>query len=207
MTPRSKALSQEMREQSYAKLIHAGRKLFAEKGYFNTRISDIAQEAGMSQGNVYWYFSSKEELVKAVLADGFETLGDLMQTAAEGMGTSQGKLDNLLEGYLAFGRERGDFNAVLVSLIGHGGDELFEELGFDMAHIGLEYTRSLEKILSQGQSESALTTGTDPTILAMLFFALFNGLNLTYGQGWLELPPDVIRDAVYRLLGMTPTKN
>jgi hypothetical protein len=41
----------------------------------------------------------------------------------------------------------------------------------------------------------------------MLFFALFNGLNLTYGQGWLELPPDVIRDAVYRLLGMTPTKN
>lgn len=207
MTPRSKVLSQEMREQSRAKLIDAGRKLFAEKGYFNTRISDIAQEAGMSQGNVYWYFSSKEELLKAVLADGFETLGDLMRTAAEGMGTSQGKLDNLLEGYLAFGRERGDFNAVLVSLIGHGGDELFKELGFDMAQIGLGYTQSLENILSQGQSESSLTTDTDPTILAMLFFALFNGLNLTYGQGWLDLPPDVIRDAVYRLLGMTPTKN
>lgn len=207
MTPRSKALSQEMREHSRTNLINAGRRLFAEKGYFNTRISDIAQEAGMSQGNVYWYFSSKEELLKAVLADGFETLGGLMKAAAEGTGTSQEKLDKLLEGYLAFGRERGDFNAVLVSLIGHGGDEFFKELGFDMTQIGLGYTQSLKKILLQGQAESRLISDVDPTILTMLFFALLNGLNLTYGQDWLDLPPDVIRDAVYRLLGMTKSKN
>lgn len=207
MTPRSKALSQEMREHSRTNLINAGRRLFAEKGYFNTRISDIAQEAGMSQGNVYWYFSSKEELLKAVLADGFETLGGLMKAAAEGTGTSQEKLDKLLEGYLAFGRERGDFNVVLVSLIGHGGDELFKELGFDMTQIGLGYTQSLKKILLQGQAESRLISDVDPTILTMLFFALLNGLNLTYGQDWLDLPPDVIRDAVYRLLGMTKSKN
>jgi AcrR family transcriptional regulator len=202
MTPRSKAVSQEMREQSRTALIEAGRKLFAGKGYFNTRISDIAQEAGMSQGNVYWYFSSKEELLKAVLADGFETLGDLMQSAAEHTGTSQEKLDQLLVGYLDFGRERGDFNAVLVSLIGHGGDEIFKELGFDMTQIGIGYTQSLEKILSQGQRESTVISDIDPKILAMFFFGLFNGLNLTYGQDWLNLPPDVIRDAVYRLLGM-----
>lgn len=203
MTPRSKAVSQEMREQSRSALIESGRKLFAGKGYFNTRISDIAQDAGMSQGNVYWYFSSKEELLKAVLADGFETLGDLMQSAAEGTGTSQEKLDKLLVGYLDFGRERGDFNAILVSLIGHGGDEFFKELGFDMTQIGLGYTQSLEKILSQGLLEKSRTTDVDPTILTMLFFALFNGLNLTYGQDWLDLPQDVIRDAVYRLLGMS----
>ena len=203
MGPRNKALSQEMREHSRANLIEAGRKLFAEKGYFNTRISDIAQDAGMSQGNVYWYFSSKEELLKAVLADGFETLGDLMQSAAEGTGTSQEKLDKLLVGYLDFGRERGDFNAILVSLIGHGGDEFFKELGFDMTQIGLGYSQSLEKILSQGLLEKSRTTDVDPTILTMLFFALFNGLNLTYGQDWLDLPQDVIRDAVYRLLGMS----
>jgi AcrR family transcriptional regulator len=43
----------------------------------------------MSQGNVYWYFSSKEELLKAVLADGFETLGALMQQAAIEAGAFQ----------------------------------------------------------------------------------------------------------------------
>jgi AcrR family transcriptional regulator len=32
---------------------------------------EIAREAGMSQGNVCWFFKSKEDLLKAVLADGF----------------------------------------------------------------------------------------------------------------------------------------
>jgi AcrR family transcriptional regulator len=41
----------------------------------------------MSQGNVYWYFSSKEDLLKAVLADGFEALGSLIEGAANRLGS------------------------------------------------------------------------------------------------------------------------
>ena len=64
--PRSKELSDQMRAHSQAQILAAARQLFATQGYFNCRVSEIAREASMSPGNVYWYFSSKEEVLKAV---------------------------------------------------------------------------------------------------------------------------------------------
>ncbi len=43
------------------KLIDAAVKVFSEKGYFNTRVSDIVKEAGVAQGTFYIYFKSKED--------------------------------------------------------------------------------------------------------------------------------------------------
>ena len=143
MSPRSKELSEAMRVQSRAALISAARKLFAERGYFNCKVSEIAREAGMSQGNLYWYFDGKEALLKAVLADGFAALGIALEEAAAQPGTALQKIDALVAGVLAFGRERGDFNTIMLSILGHGGDAFFSQLGFDMPQIGLGYTRSV----------------------------------------------------------------
>ena len=41
----------------------AAARLFAEKGYHATRIQDIADELGMLKGSLYYYFSSKEDLL------------------------------------------------------------------------------------------------------------------------------------------------
>ncbi len=202
MSPRSKKLSEEMRAQSRTALIHAARKLFAERGYFNCKVSDVARQAGMSQGNVYWYFPSKEELLKAVLGDGFECLGKTLAEAAEGPGTSGEKLDQLIEGVFTFAQERGDFNTIMLSLLGHGGEALFGELGFDMPQIGLGYTQSVAVIISQGQAEGAIPKNLDPLALTMFFFGLFNGLNLTYGNDWLDLPKAEVRQAVLRLFSV-----
>ena len=42
--------------------------LFIEKGYLNTKIIDIAMNAGIGKGTVYEYFSSKEEILLEVLS-------------------------------------------------------------------------------------------------------------------------------------------
>jgi len=51
-------MSQSTRE----KLIISAIKVFSEKGFYNTKISDIVQEAGVAQGTFYIYFKSKEEI-------------------------------------------------------------------------------------------------------------------------------------------------
>jgi len=201
MSPRNKELSESMRTQSREALIKAARKLFAEQGYFNCTVSEISKQAGMSQGNIYWYFEGKEALLKAVLADGFESLGKTLEQAADYPGTALEKLEALIDGILTFGRERGDFNAIMLSILGHGGEAYFKELGFDMPQIGLGHTRLVAAIIAQGQQKGFIQGDIDPTISTMFFFGLFNGLNLTYGQGWLELPRESIRGAVLRLVG------
>jgi len=52
-----------------AELLAAALDLFVEKGYAATRVDDVAQRAGVSKGTLFLYFSSKEELFKAVVRE------------------------------------------------------------------------------------------------------------------------------------------
>jgi AcrR family transcriptional regulator len=202
--PRSKELSEQMRSQSRARIIRAARQLFADRGYFKCKVADIAQRAEMSQGNVYWYFRSKQELLKAVLAQGFQTLEQMTHEVAETEGGGLEKLNDLLTRTLSLYDEQGDFNRILMSLMAHGGPELLLELGYDMGDIGRRYHTNLIRVFAQARSEG-LVMDVDPNMLVMLYFSLFNGLMVTYAQDWQTLPEDVLQQAVLRMLGVGAT--
>lgn len=50
------------KESKYELILETAFQLFLEKGYANTKIIDIANEAGIGKGTVYEYFKSKESL-------------------------------------------------------------------------------------------------------------------------------------------------
>ena len=47
-------------------ILRAAIKVFAQKGYFNSKVADIAREAGIADGTVYLYFKSKDEILHSV---------------------------------------------------------------------------------------------------------------------------------------------
>lgn len=58
----------EMIAETRAKLIAAGRKAFAEKGYADASMDDFTAEAGLTRGALYHHFGGKEGLLQAVIA-------------------------------------------------------------------------------------------------------------------------------------------
>jgi AcrR family transcriptional regulator len=54
-------------QRTEAAFLDAARQVFAEKGYFNTKIADIATAAGKSPGSFYNYYENKEEILDALL--------------------------------------------------------------------------------------------------------------------------------------------
>ena len=66
MSPRTAAQNEELRQTRREQILEAARQVFAGQGFHNTRMSDIAQATSVSQGTLYHYFRSKDELFLAV---------------------------------------------------------------------------------------------------------------------------------------------
>src|SRR6266567_7251777 len=47
-------------------ILRAATRVFAHNGYFNSKVADIAREAGVADGTVYLYFKSKEEILHSI---------------------------------------------------------------------------------------------------------------------------------------------
>ena len=74
MAPRSEKQYKEIRKEKKQLIESAALKLFATQGFYSTSISGIAKKAGISKGLIYNYFSSKEELLQAIIERGFEEI-------------------------------------------------------------------------------------------------------------------------------------
>ena len=90
--PEDTPIRRERRKQARpGELLAAALDLFVEKGFAATRAEEVAQRAGVSKGTLFLYFSSKEELFKAVVQEniasaiqaGFEELDHFVGTSAE----------------------------------------------------------------------------------------------------------------------------
>jgi TetR/AcrR family fatty acid metabolism transcriptional regulator len=53
-------------------ILEAAIAVFAKKGYFSARVSDIAGSAGVADGTIYLYFKNKEDIVVSLFADVLE---------------------------------------------------------------------------------------------------------------------------------------
>lgn len=96
-------------EQTRAAIVDAAMGLFRRDGYDGTTMRAVAAEAGVSVGNAYYYFSSKEHLVQAF----YDGLQDQHAAAAAGvLATEKGfaaRLQGVLEAWLAVARPHHGF--------------------------------------------------------------------------------------------------
>jgi TetR/AcrR family fatty acid metabolism transcriptional regulator len=61
-----RAVSDEDKGIRREEILDAAKRVFAEKGFHQTAIADIARAAELSYGSVYWYFDSKDALFQAL---------------------------------------------------------------------------------------------------------------------------------------------
>lgn len=74
MSPRTEEQFEQIRHEKKQLIMDTALELFAASGFENTTINQIARKAEISKGLLYNYFTSKEELLEAILNKGIDEM-------------------------------------------------------------------------------------------------------------------------------------
>ncbi len=77
-------------EDKHQRIIQAALKVFAKKGFYNSKVSEIAKEAEVADGTIYLYFKNKDDILISV----FETE---MRKMIDNMKIEVGKIKDPVE--------------------------------------------------------------------------------------------------------------
>lgn len=83
-------------------LLAGAAELIAERGFEATAIRDVGRKVGMSLAGMYYYFTSKEDLLFQIQYRTFASLLEAQEAIARAPGTAEERFRRLLVGHLAF---------------------------------------------------------------------------------------------------------
>jgi len=95
------------REVKHHKILRAAIDVFADKGYFAARMTDVAKQAGVADGTLYLYFEGKEHLLMSIFDDVLGRFIDRLEDEIERLDDPLAKLRVMVRLHLeTLGRDR-----------------------------------------------------------------------------------------------------
>jgi TetR/AcrR family acrAB operon transcriptional repressor len=182
MARKTKAQTQATRET----LLRAALGVFSRDGYAATRLEDIAQEAGVTRGAIYWHFSSKADLYGALVDDATARLDRVIAGArGSGGGSFMETTGRVMVRMLAYLEEDETYRAVQALLLLQTGIapdlDAARTRQLDAIHAKeVELTAVLRAGITAGEFRADL----DPVTGARAMLAYLNGVMLH----WLLAP-------------------
>jgi AcrR family transcriptional regulator len=165
-------------DKTRTRVLDAAAKVFSRKGYTGTRLADIAAEADMHAGSLYYHFRTREELVDEVLRVGQERVDRFVRDRVADLPpdtTNLTRLRELITAHLEMVLEFGDYTSAMIRIIGQVPEDVHQRRLHDQRQYG-QYWRSLFK---DAQASGELRTGVDLSAMMMIILGALNS-----SPGW-----------------------
>lgn len=139
--------------------------VFARKGYFTARVSDIAGAAGVADGTIYLYFKNKEDIIVSLFADVLERHLARAKEEIEGARTPREKLLAIARHHLAALSERRDVAILFQTELRQS--TLMSRLSSKELR---RYFDLLSMVIEEGQAKGVFTARLPRSLVVQAFF-------------------------------------
>jgi len=141
-------------------------KVFAQRGFFNAQVADVARSAGVAAGTVYLYFRSKDEILISIFERTMKEAITESRLALDGVSDPVERLRCLARLHLQrLGRDR-DL-AVVFQVELRQSTKFMEQLSSSQFRT---YLGQLRDAIAEGQASAVFTTTVNPTLAAKALF-------------------------------------
>ncbi len=163
----------------HSKIIQAATKVFAKKGFFNARISDIAKEAKVADGTIYLYFNNKYDILISVFE---EEIGSLIEQVKKLLATENDPrkmLEIFAKKHLTVMKKNKNLAEVIQIELRQSAKLIKDYRNNKFS----EYINIISSIIKLGQEQSIYRSSIQPGIAKRAFFGALDEISRIWTVG------------------------
>lgn len=188
--------------EKYQRILDAALAVFAEKGFFVSRVSDIADRANVADGTVYLYFKNKDEILASAINTAFDGFMSRARTELEKLASPTERLRRLAYLHLeALGSNR-NLAVVFQMELRQSTRSLSE---FSHKHL-VEYFTLVREAITEGKTRGEFRQEMPEKIAANCFFGAIDEMVTSWVLSEKDYPLAHAADPLIDILlnGMRP---
>ena len=160
-------------------IIEAAVRVFARKGYYNSRVSDIAREAGIAAGTIYLYFKTKDDILVTLFRDKMADFVGVLRKAIAGEADAASKIRRLVSLHFRILEENPEL-AEVVQVELRQGQKFFR--GAPSQEIGA-YFALIGSVLEEGVAEGRFRSGLPVKVATKMLFGAMDQMATSWVLG------------------------
>ncbi len=170
------------------KILNTAIKIFSEKGFLATRISDISKEAGIAHGLLYYYFKDKEHILQAIFEENWKDLIKNINQVIEHNTSVQERISAILSFIFHLFYNHPDLFRVIVINLRYNP----EGKKYIRGELLQEFLQPLYRLFTEGQNEGVFRKDIEPEVaIDFLFGTVENSIrNILTGVSKFKLEID-----------------
>jgi len=155
------------------RIIDAAVKVFAEKGFYNAKVSEIAQESGVANGTIYLYFANKDDILISLFEQEMKRIIARMKAEIERESDPLRKIERFAAVHLSLIEERKELAEVLQVELRQSSKFMKEYRNRKFA----EYVNLISAIIREGQRQGVVRPDIMPGIAKRAFFGALDEMS------------------------------
>ncbi len=158
------------------RILRSATKIFARKGFYNAKISEIAREAGVADGTIYLYFKNKDEILITIFE---ESVGSIIRRFRKRLQEIPDPADQIREFsrlHLEIVKTNPDLASVLQLELRQSNRFIKEYAGTSLN----DYLNIIGDIIQNGQKANIFREDVHPGIAKRMLFGALDEISTLY---------------------------
>ncbi|HEY7218090.1 MAG TPA: TetR/AcrR family transcriptional regulator [Candidatus Binatia bacterium] len=180
-------------DETLQKILKCSAKIFAEKGFHHTSVRDIARATKMSLSGLYYYFTTKEELLYLIQERCFLTLLQRWEPAMAADTDVRARIRAFAENHLSFFLH----NMPEMKVMAHEDESLTGEFNEKILVLKRRYVKVIMDLIGELRDREG-DKGIDLRVATFALFGMMNWI-YTWYQPKRDLPPPQLVEQMLRI--------
>ncbi len=194
MTESSFSMAEEKKKRTGEKrerILQAAIRVFAEKGFYATRVSEIAKAAGVADGTIYLYFENKDDVLVSIFRDRIGQLLEILEKVVKSDRSIEDRVRKIMELQLGLLEEQRDLAEVITVNLRQSSSLLKEYA----APLFTRYLELIANMIADGQKDGTFRDDINPRVAARALWGGLDGIALTWALSDKTPKPNKLRKA------------